>query len=995
MSTRVIPNYFELPSAPRADIILNPRRSYVSVIKPEESINLVADPEFLAFASGIATYDAIGTLLTPVTNRQRRGLYSCHVSSIASPGVGISYSPAYTTIGNEPYTFSADHFGHGQYLLAIVDRASQIPHKVLRFVGKGFWQRVEITFLSASALAIDLQILTEGGLAGAEYTDGFYTDGWQWEKKPYATTFISGALAGFQTESPNPYGWIGPPHNSASFRRGTTRSGGHEVPLSDLGFHINEIEGLGMGEFEHQIQSYALDHGGILGCSRMVEREFSLSGVVCGVDGIVDLHCTRRNLSSAFSPLFGKIKQPVRLGYQLYECDEPVSGSFYIDCVYDGGLEMTLNNPHTERIDIDLMAVDPFVYEAGASADSLNLPDTFLDATSPGIPTRGVDGGWSLTTPQNFAHVVRDLEVGPEGYMYALTGFGSNTFFQYFDGFEWHILLNFAGVGNGLASTPDGGIYIVGDFSIVAPVVANSVMRYDVATGLFSNLDGTTVTSNSSPFVTVAAAVYHPSGKLIIGGAFDAVTNGSGALTANNVAAYNIATEVWENLGVTPLEGLPDNTGCVFSLVVSGAGNIFAGGRFSANYPSIGYTMENLAYFDIDINDRWRFVDDISYNQTYNQATVYALRFAPNGFLYVGGRFNDTFANQYTSTYGDTSVSGTPHPITNIGYFTELAGDLSGLAGNAGPIIPRMRAVQNGVAECFCQGAFPVDDCASQPGTACPGLSILRVTHVYDIAISCDGDIWIAGDFASVWGERFDVAGLPGGVLRRINAVGVARISQNQIWVPTDIVFAPNTYNIPDTPFFAIQSIEFGSRCDPLGFIGLPGLGLPGPEIPGNDTGAPADYADSLFVGIIIDDTEAPYVLFPVRTTIDTRCSEDAKPVIRVQGPGRLRSISNTTIGVSIDFNDYLLIAGEILTIDLSGRIPRIYSNRAGRNAYESITNLAQIGQFYLISGENDIDITMNIVDDTGAILLDGQAWIEWIPRYISVDAACAAECQR
>jgi hypothetical protein len=81
------------------------------------------------------------------------------------------------------------------------------------------------------------------------------------------------------------------------------------------------------------------------------------------------------------------------------------------------------------------------------------------------------------------------------------------------------------------------------------------------------------------------------------------------------------------------------------------------------------------------------------------------------------------------------------------------------------------------------------------------------------------------------------------------------------------------------------------------------------------------------------------------------------------------------------------------LTIDLSERIPKIYSN-VTPNAYNFLTNTHQLSLFYLAKGENNIDVLIDGTQSDGSISADTEAWIRWKPRYESVDALCR-NCSR
>jgi hypothetical protein len=958
------PHHYELPRVPRADIILNQARSYLAVVVPARGVNLVFDPECLAFSKGALTYVGASATLASDSVRQKRGMTSIYVEPTADTLAGIRYVVAQPVTANTAYSFSCDHIGGSgsPFLLVAEDSGTGDIVASTAFIGADFWQRPSLTFSSGIGRPIRLAVYAMSALSGTQ--PGFWVDGFQIEKSPFPTTFISGNLSGFFRESPNPYGWLGSPHNSASFRLPSTRSGGRLIPLSEMGLDIYQIEGLGMVEPDFQVQRYAQDHGGLIGQTFLPEREFTVTGRVSEAGGIVDLHCVRERIVSSVTPLFGRARQPVRLHYQIWNCDRPASDCGVVDAVYTGGLGMDLTNPYIEDLSVDFVAPDPFIYDCGDAASHLNVPEPEFPEGASGIPARDESGAWRITTPLE-GRIVNALQVGPDGYMYTLINqFGTQTLFARWDGFQWNEIDIFPGAAIGLASTPDGGLYIVGSFTYSGP---KNILRYDTLTGVYTTVQTTVVTPGSDPGRSpLSAALFHPAGYLIASGHFTNIANTNGSVAAKNIAAYNLATETWEVMGESSTQGLPDTTGSVSALAISPAGWVFAGGDFSASYGGI----HNLGRFDFLGNATgWQNVDSPMVENSFTAPYVSALCFGPDGTLWVGGNFNNSVTNNLFRAEADggfpTGVSYHTN-LTNIAYIPDAGGDISEA------IFFRLMPVEQGLPSTF----------------------RAQSTYVTEIKVDCAGTVHVAGFFGGgLTNQR--TSAVAGGEYKLLPSVDYLLTGPDHIWRLPDFILASSVDStLALWPDYPLGAIAVGTQCFGSGTLfPFGGGGAGSDDVPDDDLGVPSDFAGSIFLGIVLDEDDAPNVIFPRRTVVDTGCSTEVRPVIQIQGPGRLLSIINRTTGSKLEFRDVFLFQDEVLTIDLSDRIPKIYSN-VTPNAYNFLTNTHQLSLFYLAKGENAIDVLIDGTQSDGTISADTEAWIRWKPRYESVDALCR-NCSR
>lgn len=104
-------------------------------------------------------------------------------------------------------------------------------------------------------------------------------------------------------------------------------------------------------------------------------------------------------------------------------------------------------------------------------------------------------------------------------------------------------------------------------------------------------------------------------------------------------------------------------------------------------------------------------------------------------------------------------------------------------------------------------------------------------------------------------------------------------------------------------------------------------------------------------------------------------------PVLRVTGPGRLRTLENRATRAMLHF-DLLLSAGEIVTIDFGGAT--ITSTTRG-DITGKLLPIGSLRDFYLTPGENKIGAFMT--DDIG-----GTMYLAWTPQHWSADAVAAGE---
>lgn len=178
------------------------------------------------------------------------------------------------------------------------------------------------------------------------------------------------------------------------------------------------------------------------------------------------------------------------------------------------------------------------------------------------------------------------------------------------------------------ASTTE--LYIAGSFTQAGTQAdANNVAEYNPSTNLWSTL-GRGVNGEVN-----ALLLY--SGKLYVAGSFSQATNSDNStVAANNIAAWNTSTNMWEPLGSATQNG---TSGPVYALDINAAGTLFVGGDFetTSDGSTVNQTVNNIASFNTATQIWSPWGSGIS----GANPMVYAVRSVSANEVLVGGVFED------------------------------------------------------------------------------------------------------------------------------------------------------------------------------------------------------------------------------------------------------------------------------------------------------------------------------------------------------------------
>lgn len=648
------------------------------IVIPEESKNYVPNPSLESDEQGYTAYSTgtAGGTIARSTDWQKYGLYSYRIEKTAGAD-GDIYSTRVAPrsyaefLSGDDVTFSVDlKIESGTARLTL---STDVGSDYVDIVGP-----VEGRYsVSVTLSGVPTQVY--GFVMIRVPTGVVYADGWQIERKAYATTFIDGDQPGCV--------WTGKPHYSASTRPATTRAGGKIVNLDDYSYVVKTYLGLGASSFRHLTLSQAQLAGDLFRGthteSRAITLELENSPMPTTRE---DFHSKRKALWNVLKPNAIPANEPIRMLYYGANADVPAE----IYAVYDSGFEMGVLDGFTENSPIRFIAYDPRWYENGNTADVLNTSDTVSNFNYAG---RRIDGIWE-NLGSGLTGAVNCFAEGLDGTIY-LGGLFTNVGTangDYIVAYDPE-LKTFSALGTGannyvqaLAVGPDGKIYAGGYFTS-AGGVANT--QYLAAWNPDTSLWESVHTGGNN---YVSALAFGPDGTLYVGGAFTQLNS-----TAYNCIAQMDTAGSWAALGT----GItyPSGTPRVTAIAVTKTGIVYAGGAFDT---AGGNSADHIAQWDID-GAAWSSLGTGTTTDGLD-GQCNALTIGPEGALYVGGFFdtiNDVAGFNLIAKWDQNSwftLSGGLTPINSTESVACLAFDENGILYAGGDFTAADGATVKGLA---------------------------------------------------------------------------------------------------------------------------------------------------------------------------------------------------------------------------------------------------------------------------------------------------------
>ena len=423
----------------------------------------------------------------------------------------------------------------------------------------------------------------------------------------------------------------------------------------DSGVIVTQMPGAGQPPTQLNLLPQALQPGALFQSAQTGARMMFLA-LDLHHPTLAGLHGKRQDVIDLFKVDAYRGAQPFILGYKGADSGTAVYASFY---VADGlGLGGVLGGgtwvEGAGHVPVTLVAPDPYWYEDNRETASLDFTDS---VTSSAYANRRTNGQW-LALGSGMQALVQHILVDPQrGRIYWAGSFTTangvtvnricywnGTTFVAMDG----------GVNNivrAMALAPNGDLWISGDFTTVGTgaTACKGLARWNVATSTWTAFANTT-----DSFAGIFCIVIDSSGNVFIGGDF---TNWDGIAAADQIAKYDGAT--WTALGTSPFttEIYPRYS---LSMAFDTSGNLWTG-----EYRESGTGTLSIRRWN---GTTWTTV--ITTDSLAGGDGIFALVFAPDGRLFIGGTFGTLGGVTATNIaiYNGTSVSALGLGVNNDVY---------------------------------------------------------------------------------------------------------------------------------------------------------------------------------------------------------------------------------------------------------------------------------------------------------------------------------------
>lgn len=655
------------------------RYGYFSIIQPEErTINYVKNPVFYT-NDPYAAYIARGT-----------GVSECdygyeYINASGAPkdrdfsiyGAGAKIAPDDASLSSctiyypivlpaGTYTFSA-YYSAGadhEFLLQVTNTVGNVQYgETVSNYGSGLnsFQRMGVTFTIPTKMNLHLRLTELADSMGR--LSPFYTDMWQCEDKPYMTHHFIGH-SNFHTHDENPgaYSWLGVPYFSESVRTDKAYESGKIVDLSELGFKLTGIAGLGINPINTVVTPIA-SGGGVFEGATDAPRTFTLIGRFYGRD-MQDILTKRRNLYELIRPNGrNTYDQPTTLMFRIWDCQRKnwAGQPLYIYCRYISGLEGAIDSETSEDITITFMSEDPHIYSSylkcydiapitlhsQLAADTAKISPIFMLRDGDGVWTQlemRLDDPTGLGKHADLCIVENILPDGTGGY-YVYGTFNDviyngvtttvNKIFRYNPTTDTISGLGLDDENYGVADgeihkvivTPSSDAFVVGSFT-AAGGVANTacIAKYKPGANAWSSVSsGITAFETEGP--EIFDVEYANDNNIYVSGIFGSI-GGLGSLPFEGVARMDCSDNTWSMLPVARTMYVYPAVGVRLTRLF---GDIKVPGYSSSRYPRItGFISGSIRTFDVPYTNGTVFWDGTetfytNYRHIYNGDAEYPM----------------------------------------------------------------------------------------------------------------------------------------------------------------------------------------------------------------------------------------------------------------------------------------------------------------------------------------------------------------------------------
>lgn len=612
----------------------------LKILVPDATTNYVTNPNFRNNTTG---WNVVGATITRTLEKARFGIASGKVVTNGSVMNEGTYFRLNSLTGiSQPCTGSIYVLGAGKVRARLRDGGGTSWSSEVVNLSPTQWTRLSASGYLTGTNDVRLYVETADATAKALT---FYVSGLQIELKPYATTYCDGDQPGCSWERTIP---------GVSSRRGDTRSGGRWVPLAgdcrdNQDVYVTLVGGLGSASISNVTQSWAEAPGGYYQHTKINERILNFSFYIKQKDlrnskppNPAPLHALRQQLIDLFKPDRTEGGEPYWLEYSDTNGDRPL----YIQARYEAGLEGSwdVRNSWYSALPLRMLALDPLWVEDNLGVSQLGILNTSSLAAGQQlamIRNKKVSflGRPGTTTASNFERMVE----GVDGTIYMVSG---PSLITKWDGSSLSTLATVsAGQVRDIDVAPDGSLYAVGQFTSIKGVAANYIAKYNPSTGTWSALG----TGLNAETVTVCVA---QNGQVYVGGAFTT----AGGVSCRNIARWDGSQ--WRTVGAT--SGLSGN---VYRIVrARNSDTLYVGGIFTTSYGG-SVTYNCIASVNINTNLFTAMGNGFSGQLPFAAGpAVYALAVGLDGTVYAGGSFT-TSGSESTSGIAQFGAGGGWKPL--------------------------------------------------------------------------------------------------------------------------------------------------------------------------------------------------------------------------------------------------------------------------------------------------------------------------------------------
>lgn len=670
-----LPQFNQLPDASATQSPFNECDGTLWIISPKESVNLCTNPSFETNTTNWAQTapTTIGRIADPWS-----GAYG--LSWTTTPGMYLTYGG----------TTQFDLIGYGNYAISFycysstANATSTITVEVMPLIGAtptaqtsepitASWRRVVLNMyvpvLTAGLHTVRISVnQSMSVIIDAVQIEQINQDGVNLfgTVNQGATTYFDGSTTGTinnsQATSPQ-YTWQGKAHESASSRSIGAANGGTPINLQNaLGFTIIGVIGGGNPAPNNQTVSFNGVDGGSLVDILIPPRELTMIGRISAT--------SKESLArkiSGFLEHFGRdttaIRQAKYFIFQYKRGRELIGQPLYFSGIVTNTANAPVSNDLAYTVSMTINMLDPFFY---GHTESFSLPVSDLnqiDSSLSYVPDFTKTSSNALFSAAQTLYdangSIRAMVVAPNGEIYIggdFTQFDGAANTAYIVRYS-PITKTYTGLRPGadalngyvsaLAITPDGAdLWIGGAFTTANGVAANYIVRYTIATGVWSTY-GAGAGGGVAPAGSVVYAIaINRMRKVASGGGYpyDVYIGGKFTATTTLTPLFRIAktsstSNVWQQIGTG--NGM---NGEVYALAYNNNLNrLYIGGSFTTSQAGATNAFVGICYINAST-----LGTTIAFYTGVNVATggyVYSIYSSDvDNALYIGGSFTSTFA---------------------------------------------------------------------------------------------------------------------------------------------------------------------------------------------------------------------------------------------------------------------------------------------------------------------------------------------------------------